>query len=136
MANTDVMARFYNEINAGNHSVIDEVCAEDLVEHEPFAPEPTREGVRQFFAMARAAFPDLQLRVLHMVGDGDLAIAHGLFEGTHEGEFMGMAPTQRRISVPFADIVRFRDGLAVEHWGVTDTGAMMQQLGAAPGPTD
>jgi hypothetical protein len=47
-----------------------------------------------------------------------------------------MAPTQRRISVPFADIVRFRDGLAVEHWGVTDTGAMMQQLGAAPGPTD
>jgi len=132
VANTDVMSRFYDEVNAGNLGIIDELCAEDLVEHEPLAPEPTREGVRQFFAMARAAFPDMRLEVQHMVGEGDLAIAHGRLQGTHEGDFMGLAPTGRRIDVPFADIVRFRDGLAVEHWGVTDTGAMMQQLGAAP----
>ena len=32
------------------------------------------------------------------------------------------------IDVPFADIVRFEDGKVVEHWGVTDGGALMQQL--------
>ena len=48
---------------------------------------------------------------------------------------MGVPPTHRRVSVPIADIVRFRDdGMAVEHWGVTDTGMMMQQLGVVPEP--
>jgi steroid delta-isomerase-like uncharacterized protein len=131
-SNKEVMSHFYDEINAGNLGVIDEVVAEDVVEHDPTAPTPDRDGVRQFFTMARAAFPDMRFRVLQMVGEGDLVIAHALFEGTHEGDFMGMPPTHQHISVPCADIVRFRDGRAIEHWGVTDTGAMMQQLGVAP----
>jgi predicted ester cyclase len=45
---------------------------------------------------------------------------------------MGIPATGRRISVPVVDIVRFRDGRAAEQWGVTDTGAMMEQLGVAP----
>jgi len=132
--NKQVMSRFYDEMNAGNTAIIDELVAEDVVEHDPMAPTPDREGVRQFFAMARGAFPDLRFQVLHMVGEGDLVIAHCLIEGTHEGDFMGIAPTHRPISVPAVDIVRFRDGRAVEHWGVTDSGVMMQQLGLAPAP--
>ena len=132
--NKEVMTRFYDEMNAGNAGIIDELIAEDLVEHDPIAPTPDREGVRQFFTMARAAFPDMELRVLHMVAEGELVIAHCLFEGTHEGDFMGIPPTHRRVSVPVADIVRFRDGRVIEHWGVTDSGAMMQQLGLAPPP--
>jgi predicted ester cyclase len=37
----------------------------------------------------------------------------------HEGDFMGIPATGRRISVPVVDIVRFRDGRAAEHWGAT-----------------
>ncbi|MEA2438451.1 MAG: hypothetical protein QOF65_3007, partial [Thermoleophilaceae bacterium] len=55
--------------------------------------------------------------------------------GTHEGDFMGVPPTHRRVSVPIADVVRFdSSGKAVEHWGVTDTGMMMQQLGVVGEP--
>jgi len=50
--------------------------------------------------------------------------------GTHRGEFMNIAGTGAPISVPAIDIVRFVDGKAVEHWGVTDGLAMMEQLGA------
>ena len=132
MTNKEAMARFFDEINAGNMGVIDELIAEDLVEHDPLAPTPDREGVRQFFAMAFAAFPDLHFQVLHTVGEGDLVMAHGLFQATHEGEFMGIPATGRRIDVPFVDIVRFRDARAVEHWGVMDSGVMMKQLGLAP----
>jgi predicted ester cyclase len=131
MSNKDTMTRFYEGISAGDLSVVDEVLAEDFVEHDEFPGIPqSRDGVRQFFEMSRAAFPDLKMRVLHIVEEGDLCVGHGLFEGTHEGEFMGMAPTGRHVSVPIADVVRFSDGRAVEHWGVTDTGMMMQQLGA------
>jgi predicted ester cyclase len=129
MTGTDLMRRFYDEVNAGNLGIIDELFAESFVEHDPIALERGREGVRQFFSVAYAAFPDAHMEVLHVVAAGDLAMAHGRFEGTHEGEFMGIAPTGRRISVPFADIVRFRDGLVVEHWSVIDTGLLMQQLG-------
>ena len=84
--------------------------------------------------MIGAAFPDMRFAVTHMVQEDDLVMAHGLFEGTHEGEFMGMPATGRRVSVPFADVVRFRDGMGVEHWGVFDGGMMMQQLGQGPAP--
>jgi len=91
--------------------------------------------VARYFEESRAAFPDMQIRVLHMAVDGDVAIAYAMFEGTQEGEFMSMPPSGKRVSVPMADVVRFdADGRAVEHWGVTDTGAMMMQLGAVPAP--
>src|SRR3954452_23338530 len=134
MSNKDSMRRFYDSISYGDTSIVDEVLTEDFVEHDEFPGIPqSREGVKQFFSMARGGFPDLRLRVLHLVEDGDVCVGHGLFEGTHDGSFMGVAATGRRVSVPIADIVRFSDdGRAVEHWGVTDTGMMMQQLGAVP----
>ena len=136
MNNKDAMTRFYEGISSGDLSVVDELLAEDFVEHDEFPGIPqSREGVRQFFEMARGAFPDLRLRVLHLVSEGDVCVGHGLFEGTHEGDFMGLAPTGRSVSVPIADVVRFSDdGVAVEHWGVTDTGMMLQQLGVVPEP--
>jgi predicted ester cyclase len=132
MGNKDAMKRFYDGVSSGDLSVVDSLLASDFVEHDEFPGIPqSREGVRQFFEMARSGFPDLRLRLLHLVAEGDVVVGHGLFEGTHEGDFMGVAPTGRQVSVPIADVVRFSDdGLAVEHWGVTDTGMMMQQLGA------
>ena len=136
MSNKDSMRRFYDAISSGDTSIVDEVLAEDFIEHDEFPGiPPSREGVKQFFDMSRAAFPDLRLRILHVVEEGDLCVGHGLFEGTHEGEWMGMEPTGKRVSVPIADVVRFGDdGRAVEHWGVTDTGMMLQQLGVVPEP--
>jgi predicted ester cyclase len=53
--------------------------------------------------------------------------------GTHDGEFMGMPATGKKVEVSGYDIVHFKDDKVVEHWGVIDTGALMEQLGAAPG---
>ena len=126
-----MMKKFYDGISSGDLSVVEELLSEDFVEHDEFPGIPqSRDGVRQFFAMARESFPDLRLRILHFVEEGDLVVGHGVFEGTHEGDFMGVPGSGRRVSVPIADVVRFDgDGRAVEHWGVTDTGLMMQQLG-------
>ena len=78
MTNTEVMLRFYDEVNAGNLGIIDELIHDDLIEHDPIAPTPDKEGVRQFFAMATAAFPDMRIRVLRTVAEGDLVMAHCL----------------------------------------------------------
>ena len=67
-----------------------------------------------------------------MVVEGDLLCFRSTTTGTHEGEFMGVPPTGKRISVPGFDMVRVRDGQVTEHWGLIDAMTLMQQLGAIP----
>lgn len=123
--------RFYDEVaNKGNFAVIDELIAEDFVDHEVFPGlKPDRDGVKEFFTMMRNAFPDLTIKVDFYVADDDKVVAYLTMSGTHKGEFMGMAPTGKKISTRTIDILRIKDGKAVEHWGVTDALTMMEQLG-------
>jgi predicted ester cyclase len=67
-----------------------------------------------------------------MVAEGDLVSARFVFTGTHQGEFMGVPATGKRVEVEGFDLVRVRDGRATEHWGQMDAMALMQQLGAIP----
>ncbi len=128
--------RLYDLINAGDIDGFGAVLADDFVEHEETPGlEPTREGVKQFFHMYRAAFPDLRMEAKDVLESGEKVVARLRATGTHQGEFMGMPATGKSVDVQLIDIIRFGDdGLAHEHWGVFDALAMMQQLGAIPGP--
>ena len=46
---------------------------------------------------------------------------------------MGVAATGKTVEVESIDIIRLEDGRVNEHWGVTDTMSLMQQIGAIPG---
>lgn len=128
--NKAVARRFYEAINGGNVDIVDQVIADNFVEHDQFAGlPPSKEGVRAFFTMFRQAFPDFEMTMEDMVAEGDKIFIRAVMRGTHRGEFMGIPPTGKRIDVPVADIVRFEGERVVEHWGVTDTGIMLQQLG-------
>jgi predicted ester cyclase len=82
--------------------------------------------------MWRQAFPDARASIDLLAVQGDLAAVYGTWAGTHQGEFIGVPGTGREFTVPNADFIRFRDGIAVEHWGVFDSGVMMQQLAIVP----
>jgi steroid delta-isomerase-like uncharacterized protein len=128
-----MLRRFYNEVGSGNFGVIDELVADDFIEHEEFPGlEPNKEGVKQFFAMLRSAFPNLRMEVHEMLADEDLVSARVTATGTHEGEFLGIPASGRRIEVQIFDMLRIRDGQVTEHWGIMDAMTMMQQLGAIP----
>jgi steroid delta-isomerase-like uncharacterized protein len=128
-----LVRQFYDAVGAGNFSVIDELVADDFVDREVFPGlEANREGVKQFFAMVRSAFPDLRMEVREMLADDDLVAVRVIATGTHEGEFMGMTSSGRRIEVQVFDIFRIRDGQVTEHWGLMDAMTMMQQLGGVP----
>ena len=126
--------RMYQLLSAGDVDGFGAVLADDFVEHEETPGlAPTKDGVLQFFRMYLAAFPDLSMEPEDVLVSGDRAVARVRATGTHDGEFMGMPPTGKRIDVQLIDIIRFGDdGLAREHWGVFDAMAMMQQLGAIP----
>ena len=134
MDHAAAMRQFYDYVNAGDVDGFVAMLADDFVEHEEFEGfPPTKEGVRQFFEMLIGAFSDLRFQVEDVFAAGDKGVARIRFTGTHQGEFIGIPATGRKVDVPGIDIVRFGDdGKAVEHWGVTDTMTMMQQLGVVP----
>ena len=136
MDHSSAMRRLYELINSGDIDGFGDLLAEDFVEHaEAPGLEPNREGVKQLFRMYTAAFPDLRMEAEDVLVSGDKVVARVRGTGTHQGEFMGIPGTGKSVDVQLIDIIRFGDdGLAHEHWGVFDTLAMMQQLGALPAP--
>jgi predicted ester cyclase len=65
-----------------------------------------------------------------LVTDEDkIAVAYTM-TGTHQGEFMGVAPTGRKIRARGVQIARFQDGKMVERWGSSDQLGILQQIGA------
>ncbi len=136
MSHRATLDRMYDRINAHDADGFAALLAEDFVEHEVVPGlEPTRDGVRQFFSMYFAAFPDLHFHTEDVIEQGDKLVARFRATGTHNGDFMGMPPTGRSVEVGVIDIIRFGDdGLAHEHWGSFDALGMMQQLGLVPEP--
>ena len=123
-------------INEGRLGVIDEILAEDHVERgeTPGFP-PGRDGLKQYIAAMRTAFPDIRYSVLHEISEGDLVVQHVHATGTMKGDFAGMKATGKSAAWDEVHITRMRNGKAVEHWPAIDQLSLFQQLGvlAAPG---
>jgi predicted ester cyclase len=135
--NKALFRRLMEEVfDRGNISLIDELFAPDFVEHEELPPgiAAGSEGVKQMSTMFRSAFPDFKATIDDMIAEGDKVVVRGTWSGTHKGEFMGIAPTGKRVSFGVIDIVRIAGGKFVEHWGQMDNMGMMQQLGVIPAP--
>ncbi len=131
------MLRIYEDIfNNGDLDAIDELLADDFVEHEELPPgiPQGKEAPRAMTSMMRGAFPDFHASVEEMLQDGNKVITRARFSGTHKGEFMGIPPTDKRFDISVIDIIEFRDGKAVAHWGVMDMAGMMGQLGLGGPP--
>jgi steroid delta-isomerase-like uncharacterized protein len=131
--NKQQFQRLYDEvINTGDLERADLYITPDRPDHDPsLPPEMTRdrEGFKLFFRMFRAAFPDQHFTNEFMVAEGEKVVAYGTIEGTHQGEFFGLAATGKRFTVRNIDICRFNDeGLIAEHWGIVDVAGMMRQL--------
>jgi len=123
-------------LTGGNMSAVDELLAPDFIEHEELPPgiPRDREGFKQLTSMLSSAFPDFKATIDDVIAEEDKVVARMTWSGTQKGEFMGIPPTGKRISIGVIDIVRLSGGKFVEHWGLMDQAGMMQQLGVAPMP--
>ena len=130
--NTDRLKRLLLEgFGRGDMSVLDEVVAEDFVEHQHGLPQG-REGLKNVIRDLRQAFPDLSYTVVQMVEDGDKVWGHLRARGTNEGPFRGRDPSGKVMKIDVIDISRFEDGKMVEHWGVPDRLGTLLQLELFP----
>jgi predicted ester cyclase len=118
----DMVRRMVEAINAGEEAeAIDEL----------FAPRAARR-VKRLFEEFRTAFPDWHEEVVQLVAEGNTVAGRFRCSGTHLGEFLGEAPTGKRMEVEEVFFVRAEDGRFVDFWGLEDSLGRMRQLGLLP----
>jgi steroid delta-isomerase-like uncharacterized protein len=130
--NKDILRRFYAEFwNAGNVDAVDALVAEDFVDHQAVPGMPSgKEGFAELIHQWHTGFPDMSETVEDLIAEGDRVVGRFTFRGTHTGDFLGIAPTGRAVSMTGIDIVRIRDGKIAEFWYAEQLNDLLSQLTA------
>jgi predicted ester cyclase len=124
------------KFNAGDvQGYVESLYAPDAFIHylPPGLPQGWQ-GAKLFYASFTAAFPDAQLTFDDIITEGDWVAIRYHVEMTHRGEFQGIPPTGKRVTITGITILRFADGQVVERWSESDFLGLLQQLGVIPAP--
>jgi steroid delta-isomerase-like uncharacterized protein len=124
----------FDALNQRNWTAFKALCAPDFVFHNASMTIQGLEPYTQFIAMYFTAFPDGRLTIEDMIAEGDTVAARQTFQGTHQGELMGIPPTGKQVTATGSTLIRFANGKGVEQWSNYDDLGLMQQLGVVPMP--
>jgi steroid delta-isomerase-like uncharacterized protein len=131
--NKALVRRVLELLNERDTAAAFEYYAPDYIYHGPGGQElGGREGIKGLWAVFFAAFPDLGATIEDMVAEGDKLVLRWRVQGTHKGEFQGIAPTNKQVTLPLMEMFRVAGGQLAEAWDSYDRLDLMQQLGAIP----
>ncbi len=124
--------RLFEEVlNTGTFTPLDELFADDYVNYFPGTPAALdRPAWEQTITMFRTAFPDLHFTVEEVLADGERVAVTFTVQGTHQGEFHGIAPTGHRMTLACQALFRLANGKIVEDRPIFDRLDLLEQLGA------
>jgi len=134
--NKSIIGHILDEaFNQGNLSVVDELIAPGSTSHYlSWGVPANRMGLKRLIAIFRTAFPDLHCTVEDEITDGAKVAAHWTLRGTHQGLFLGHAPTNKSVVVQGVIYARIENGQIIENWMLIDQMGMLQQIGLVPPP--
>lgn len=134
--NKAVVRRWIEDFwNKDSPDLIEDLCATNYVVHgAPPGVAPDFEGMKGAHVMHRSGFPDMHFTIEDMVAEGDKVATRFTFRGTHKGEWAGIPPTGKQVTMTGMEITRFEGGKYRETWLTLDMLGMMQQLGVVPPP--
>ena len=116
------------------NSLYERFCSPSFICHRISSPDRTREQTAQFMAMVCTAFPDAKVNIDDMIAGGDKVVVRYTFQGTHNGTYMGILATGKRIKYQAVEIFKIGEGKAVENWIFPDMLGIMTQLGIISSP--
>jgi steroid delta-isomerase-like uncharacterized protein len=119
-----------------NFDAIREVFAEDAIERQTMGDARGHEEIERQLRATIGAFPDFEARVEETVAEGDVVAMRVTLSGTHEGDFMGIAPTGERMEISNMVFSRVEDGKITERWVTGDVLGALVQLGVVEPPFD
>ena len=130
-----LIERFAATLSAHDLDGFAALFADGYVNHQTSAAAPpppagvtAKQGTVRFFGGRLKGMPDLKVTVEASVASGDTAAASFVYEGTQTGDYLGVAPTGRKLRFTSCDIFRVAEGKITEHWGMGDIAGVMAQL--------
>ncbi len=131
--NKAAIRRIVDELwNKRNMAIIPEVYDPNYVFHATGRDIKGRDGLKQTVTMALNAFPDLAMTLDDMIAEGDKVAWRYTITGTHKGEYLGLAPTGKKIKTSTTIISRCVNGKEAEAWPASDRLSLYEQLGVKP----
>ena len=134
-----VVERFVEELwNGRRLDVADQIFSEDCVTHQLRSgalPEPAHRGpqeMKEHVSGWLTSFPDLRFAIEQMIVERDRVVSQLVMEGTHQGTWMGIPPTGKRLQIRMITIHRIANGKIAEDWVLVESLGFFQQLGAIP----
>ena len=124
--NKMLVRKWIDVYNTHNLDSFDEFIAPNYIDH---TNKVDRVGLRQLFIMAFNAFPDWHETIEDIIAEGDKVWIYVNYSGTHTGEFMGVAPTGKKVTAKGVDIYRIVNGKLAEYSNVTDNMHFNTQIG-------
>ena len=126
-----VMDAIWNERKL---QVVDDVVANSYVRHDPAFPGEVRgpAGFKQYVQAMWAPFPDSRVSIDDLFVEGNKVAVRWTFRGTHTGDFMGIPPTGKEVTLPGISLVRIEQDKMAECWDGYDALGLLRQLGALP----
>ena len=132
--NKAIVRRFYEEIDKGNLSILDELVALDYLDHSP-PPFPGlasgREGLKQGFEIFWKATPGYH-HIEEQIAEGDKVVTRLTSVGKHQGDLPGAPRTGNNLRMTSITIHRLENGKLVEKWSEKDMMGFLQQIGVLP----
>lgn len=131
-ANAALVRRVWDGFNQHNRDAFQDLLSEDYLHHDPALPSEMQRGRANYLqgiAMFFTAFPDLHGTIEDMVAEGDRVVTRLRWQGTHQGELMGIPATGNKVDFTMMTMHRVAGGKVVEGWVNFDALGMMRQLG-------
>ena len=130
--NREILLEAWSTIDGRrDETAVDRYFHPDFVRHSEDS-DYTRDEYRALLRALHSAFPDLDGTLSEIVAEGDLVAYRWSSTGTHEGEYLGVPPTHKRVVATGLTISRFRDGQIVEEWASWNKVSVLHRLGIIP----
>jgi predicted ester cyclase len=129
--NKAIVRRFnYEFIEQGNMDSFKELVANDVYNHSAPVGGPTGPESMIYFIneVLRKGFPDIKTEIFDQVAEGDRVTTRKAFHATHTGEFMGVPPSNKKVTINVIDIIRLRNGKYMEHWGISNLPEVIAEI--------
>jgi len=131
--NKTIVRRFFElGPSSGDMNAANALLSPNFALHTPLPSAPGIQGINDVVKTCRAAFEHLNVTVEDMVAEGNKVVARFTARGTHKGQFMGLPPTGKPITMTGIEIFRIENGKIAELWGEANMLGLMEQLGIVP----
>lgn len=135
----NIIKRFVEELwNARRLDVADQIFSDDCVTHQLRSgalDQPAHRGpqeMKEHISGWVMSFPDLRFNIKQMMAERDRVVSQLVMEDTHQGTWMGISPTGKRLQIRMITVHRIADGKIAEDWVLVESFGLFQQLGAIP----